>query len=125
VTPLDLRYLILVLFECVGIDDRRIDAAQVEQRIQILRGTPGDDRQDMQIWPVVDDAGHFRCQPNRRTLKQAAGEAEGPGFIFSFSVVSVGGVAAGGRAAFVHRRRQAEAPEWPARTRRARALGVI
>src|SRR6476469_6743754 len=43
---LDLRYLDLVLFECVGIDDRRIDAAQIEQRVQVFRGAPGDDRQD-------------------------------------------------------------------------------
>ena len=38
-TP-DLRYLNLVLFERVGIDDRCIDAAQIEQRIQIFRRAP-------------------------------------------------------------------------------------
>jgi len=52
--------------------------AFLEERIQILRGTPGDDRQDMHIWPVVD-AGNLRCEANRRTLKQAAGEADRPG----------------------------------------------
>src|SRR6202043_747060 len=55
-----LRYLNLVLFERVGTDDRHIDATQIKQRIQIFRGTPGDDRQDMQVWPVVDDAGNLR-----------------------------------------------------------------
>src|ERR1700736_4963089 len=74
-----LRHLNLVLFERVGTDDRHIDAAQIKQRIQIFRGTAGDDRQDMQVWPVVNDAAHFRGQANRRTLKQAAGEADGPG----------------------------------------------
>ena len=80
----DLRYLNLVLFERVGIDDRRVDAAQVEERIQIFRGTPGDDRQDMHIRPVVDDAGNLRCKANRRPLKQAAGEADRPGIHLLF-----------------------------------------
>src|SRR5882672_10670670 len=44
---LDLRNLNLVLFERIGINDRRIDAAQIEQRIQIIYGAPGDDRQDI------------------------------------------------------------------------------
>ena len=73
------RHLNLVLFERVGIDDRRIDAAQVEQRIQVFRGAPGDDRQDMQIRAIVDDAGHLRRETDRRALEQAAGEADGPG----------------------------------------------
>ena len=74
-TP-DLRYLNLVLFERVGIDDRRIDAAQVQQRIQIFRGASGDDRQDVQIGPIVDNPGHLGGKANRRTLKQAAGETD-------------------------------------------------
>jgi len=75
---LDLRYLDLVLFECVGIDDRRIDAAQIQQRVQVFRGAPGDDRQDMQIRSVVDDARDFRRKAKRRALEQTAGEADRP-----------------------------------------------
>jgi hypothetical protein len=43
------------------------DTTEVEERIHIFRRTPGDDRQDMQIWPVIDkclaeDARHRnRC----------------------------------------------------------------
>ena len=76
---LDVWYLNLVLFERVGIDDRRIDTAQVEQRIQVFRGTPGDDRQDMQIRPVINDARHLRREAEGRPLKQAAGETDRPG----------------------------------------------
>src|SRR5262245_13038607 len=57
-TP-DLRDLNLVLFERVGIDNRRINAAQIEQRVQIFRGAPRDNRQDMQIRAVINDAGHL------------------------------------------------------------------
>src|SRR5262249_805426 len=39
--PLDVRYLALVLFECVGIDDCRIDTAQIEQRVDVLGCTAG------------------------------------------------------------------------------------
>ena len=77
-TP-DLRDLNLVLFERVGIDDRRINAAQIEQRVQIFGGAPSDDRQDMQIRAIIDDAGHLGRETQRRTFEQAAGEADGPG----------------------------------------------
>ena len=76
---LDLRNLNLVLFERVGIDNCRINAAQIEQRVQIFRCAPRDDRQDMQIRAVINDAGHLGGEPERRTFKQAAGEADGPG----------------------------------------------
>ena len=89
----DLRYLNLVLLERVGIDDRRIDAAQIEQRVQIFGGAPGDDRQDMQIRPVVDDAGHLGREAKRRALEQAAGEADGPGVHLLFFVSLTGRVA--------------------------------
>src|SRR6476646_5950640 len=46
-----------VLLKRVGIDDRRIDAAQIEQRAQIFGGAAGDDRPHMQIRAVIDDAG--------------------------------------------------------------------
>ena len=42
-TP-DLRDLNLVLFERVGIDDRGVNAPQIEQRVQIFRGAPSNDR---------------------------------------------------------------------------------
>src|SRR6185312_14451767 len=42
-TP-DLRDLDLVLFESVGIDDRGVNAPQIEQRVQIFRGAPSNDR---------------------------------------------------------------------------------
>ena len=76
---LDLRHLDFVLFERVGIDDRHIDATQIEQRIQIFRGSPGDDRQHKQIRPVVDDAGDLGGKADGRALQQAAGEADRPG----------------------------------------------
>ena len=76
----------LVLFERVGIDDRRIDAAQIEQRIQIFRRTPGNDRQHMQIRAVIDDAGHLGRQTQGRAFDQAAGEADVQALIFSFCV---------------------------------------
>ena len=81
---LDFRHLDLVLFERVGIDDRHIDAAQIEQRIQVFRGAAGDDRQDMHIRPVVDDAGDLRRKADRRALEQAAGEADRPGIHLLF-----------------------------------------
>ena len=84
----DLRYLNLVLFERVGIMDRRIDAAQIEQRVQIIRGAPGDARQNMQIRP--DDAGHLRREAEGRTLKQSAGEADGPGVDLLFFLSRTG-----------------------------------
>jgi hypothetical protein len=34
---------------------------------------------DMQIRPVVDDAGHLRREAEGRTFKQSAGKADGPG----------------------------------------------
>src|ERR1700737_3689517 len=79
-----LRHLYLVLFERVGTDDRHIDAAQIKRRIQFFRGPPGDDRQDMEVWPVVDDAAHLRGKANGRALQQAAGEADRPGIHFIF-----------------------------------------
>ena len=84
----DLRYLNLVLFERVGIIDRRIDAAQIEQRVQIIRGAPGDARQNMQI--RLDDAGHLRREAEGRTLKQSAGEADGPGVDLLFFLSRTG-----------------------------------
>ena len=61
------------------IDDRRINPAQIQQRVQIFRGAPGDDRQDMQIRAIIDDAGHLGRETQGRTFEQAAGEADGPG----------------------------------------------
>ena len=58
-TMLNLRHLDLVLFERVGIDDRHVDATQIEQRVHVFRGSAGHDRQDMQIRAIIDDAGHL------------------------------------------------------------------
>jgi hypothetical protein len=89
-TP-DLRDLNPVLLKRVGIDDRRIDAAQIEQRVQIFGGAAGDDRQHMQIRAVIDDAGHLGRETQRRAFEQAAGEADGPGVHLLFFRLLNGG----------------------------------
>ena len=43
----DLGKLYFVFVERFGIDDRHVDALQVEERVQVLRWSPGDDRQYM------------------------------------------------------------------------------
>ena len=78
-SSLDVRHLGLVFLERVGIDDRRIDAAQIEQRIQVLRGPARDDRQNMQVVPIVDHAGDLRSQADRRALEETPGQANRPG----------------------------------------------
>ena len=76
---LNIRHLVLVLLERVGVDDRSINAAQVEQRIDVLRRPPRHDRQNMQIVTVIDHAGHLRGKADRCALQQTSGEADGPG----------------------------------------------
>ncbi len=68
-----------VFLQRVGIDDREIDAAQIEQRIEVLRGAARDDGQDMQVRPIVDNARHLGRQAQRRALDQAGREANCPG----------------------------------------------
>ena len=75
----DFRELDPVLLQGVGVDDRQIDAAQIEQRIHVLGWAARDDGQDMQVVPVIDDSGHLRRQTQRRAFDQAGSEADGPG----------------------------------------------
>ncbi len=63
----------------IGVDDREIDAAQVEQRVQVLGRPARDDGQDMQVRAVIDHARHLRGQPERRAFDQAGRQADGPG----------------------------------------------
>jgi hypothetical protein len=70
-------------------DDRQIDAAQIEQRIEVLRGAARDDGQDEQVGPVIDDAGHLRRQTQWCTLDQAGSEADRPG-IYLVLLLGVG-----------------------------------
>ena len=76
---LNLRRLKLVLFERVGVDDRHVDATQIEQRIHVFRGASGHDRQHKHVRPVVDDAGDLGSKTDRCALQQAAGETDRPG----------------------------------------------
>ena len=76
---LNVGHLNLVLFERVGIDDRHVDATQIEQRIQIFRGSAGHDGQNKHVRPVVDDAGDLGRKTDGCALQQAAGEADRPG----------------------------------------------
>ena len=120
----DFRELDPVLFQRVGIDDRQIDAAQIEQRIQVLRRAARDDGQDVQIVPVIDDAGHLRRQTQRRALDQAGSEADRPGVYLLLLLLRRSARAAPARVAPAHRRGSAAAPGQPAPTARARTIGV-
>ena len=84
-TP-DLGYLNLVLFERIGIDDRRIDATQVEQRIQILRRT----RVTIGRMCIFGPSSTTRAISAARRIGAPSAsrrEADRQAFIFSFSAV--------------------------------------
>ena len=88
-----------------------VDAAQIEQRIQVFRGAARDDGQDMHVRPVVDDAGHLRGKTERRALDQAAGEADRPGVHSLFlRLIRCSASRRAARSAPVRRLRQAEVP---------------
>src|SRR3981081_971612 len=56
----------------------------------------------MHVWPVVDDAGNLRCKANRRTLEQAAGEADCPGVHLLFCRLLRWGASRRANALWVH-----------------------
>jgi hypothetical protein len=76
---LNVRHLVLVLVERVRIDDRDIDAAQIEQRIDIFRRPARDNRQDVHVVPVVDNPRHLRGKTDRRAFQKSRGKADRPG----------------------------------------------
>ena len=65
----------LVFFKGVRIDNRHVDAPQIEQRVHVFHRTAGHDRQDKHVRTVVDDARDLGSKAYRRTLKLAAGQS--------------------------------------------------
>ncbi len=76
---LDLRYLGFVFLKRVAVDDRHIDASQIEQVIDVLGGPARHDRKDMRDAAIAHHPGNFRREVNGRAFKQAASETNGPG----------------------------------------------
>ncbi len=76
---LNVRDLALVLVERVRIDDRKVDAAQIEQRIDVFRRSARDDREHVHVVPVVDNPRHLRGEADRRAFQKSPGKAHRPG----------------------------------------------
>ena len=47
------------MIEHIAIDDRRVDAAQVEQIEYVVEDAASHDRQDAHVVAVIDDAGEL------------------------------------------------------------------
>ena len=71
--------LVLEVVEHVAVDDGRIDAAQVEQVVDVVEGPARDDRQHAHVVAVVEDAGELGGELQRRALDAAGGETDRPG----------------------------------------------
>ena len=55
--------IFLEVLQHVAIDDRRIDAAQVEQIVDVLERSPRHNRQNAHFGAVVDDARKLGGKP--------------------------------------------------------------
>ena len=69
----------LEVIEHVAVDDGRIDAAQIEQVVDVVERPARDDRQHAHVVAVVEDAGELGGEDQRRALDPARGEAQRPG----------------------------------------------
>ena len=69
----------LEVVEHVAVDDGRIDAAQVEQVVDVVEGPARDDRQHAHVVAVVEHAGELGGELQRRAFEAAGGEPDRPG----------------------------------------------
>src|SRR5258708_22693844 len=66
----------LVMVERGSGDGRRINCLKMKQIIDVLGGTTCNDRQHLHVTALVDDAGDFRRETNRRTFQEPAGQTD-------------------------------------------------
>ena len=64
--------LVLEMIEHVAIDDGRIDAAQIEQVVDIVERPARDDRQHAHVVAVIEHARKLRREQQRRPFYPAA-----------------------------------------------------
>ena len=69
----------LEVVQHVAIDDGRIDAAQIEQVVDVVERPARDDRQHAHVVAVVEHAGELGGELQRRALEPPGGEADCPG----------------------------------------------
>ena len=82
----DVRNQRLKLLQGVGVDDRGVHSLEIEQCFDVFGSASCNDGQHMQVVAIVYDAGDFCCKTDRSAFKLPAGQPNGPGIEFLYSL---------------------------------------